>query len=302
MGYGSFTSKDWNNYTATRGITRNSTHTSIYRSRSMKDSLNPMGVKYRESCDSNDHPNSTPIILGLDVTGSMGDLAATIAKESLHTLMTELYDKQPVSDPHVMFMAIGDAYCDSAPLQVSQFEADIRIAEQLTDIYFEGCGGGNGGESYLLAWYFAARHTKIDSFEKHGRKGFLFTIGDEPNHNKLTVDQVKRIFGDDIEADLTADELLTEVSRQYEVFHLVVKDGEYRYGSVAKWKRLLSERAMEVTDYRKIPEIIESTLEILNGKDVATVTAQWDGNTSMVVKNAVKDLTTIDDSKELVEF
>lgn len=302
MGCGTFTSNDWNNYTTSRGITQQSTYSSIYKNNSMKNSLNPKGIVYRESCDSTDHPNSTPIILGIDVTGSMGDLAATIAKESLNTLMTELYDKQPVPDPHVMFMAIGDAFSDDAPLQVSQFEADIRIAEQLTDIYFEGCGGGNGGESYLLAWYFAARHTKIDSFEKHGRKGFLFTIGDEPNHAKLTVSQVKEIFGDDIETDLTADELLTEVTRQYEVFHLIVKEGERRYNSVTKWKKLLSERAMEVTDYTKIPEIVESTLEILNGADVTTVASQWDGNTSLVVQNAVKGLSTVDSSKELVEF
>ena len=302
MGCGTFTSQDWSSYTASRGITKDSTYSSIYTNHSIKDSLNPKGITYRESCDSDDHPNSTPIILGLDVTGSMGDLAATIAKESLKTLMTELYDKQPVTDPHIMFMAIGDAFTDISPLQVSQFEADIRIAEQLTDIYFEGHGGGNGGESYLLAWYFAARHTKIDSFEKHGRKGFLFTIGDEPNHGKLTVDQVKRIFGDDIEADLTAEEILTEVTRQYEVFHLVVKEGERRYNSVTKWTKLLSERAMEVTDYTKIPEIIESTLEILGGADASTVASQWDGNTAIVVQNAVKGLSAVDSSKDLVEF
>lgn len=302
MGCGTFTSSDWKSYTTSRGITGQSTYDTIYKSRSMKDSLNPKGITYRESCDSDDHPNATPIILGLDVTGSMGDLAATIAKESLHTLMTELYDKQPVPDPHIMFMAIGDAYCDYSPLQVSQFEADIRIAEQLTDIYFEGHGGGNGGESYLLAWYFAARHTKIDSFEKHGRKGFLFTMGDEPNHSKLTANQVKEIFGDDIEADLTAEELLTEVSRQYEVFHLVVKDGERRHKSMTAWTKLLNERAMEVTDYKKIPEIVESTLEILNGADVTTVANQWDGSTAIVVQNAVKGLSVVDSSKALVEF
>ena len=302
MGYGTFTTQDWSNYTTSRGITNQSTYDQIYKNSSMKDSLNPKGVTYRESCDSDDHPNSTPVILGLDVTGSMGNLAATIAKESLKTLMDELYTKQPVSDPHVMFMAVGDAYCDYAPLQVSQFEADIRIAEQLTDIYFEGHGGGNGGESYLLAWYFAARHTKIDSFEKHNRKGFLFTIGDEPNHKVLTKNQVKEIFGDDIESDLTAEELLTEVTRQYEVFHLIVKNGEARYGSVTSWKKLLDERAMEVTDYTKIPEIVEATMEILNGRDANTVSQQWDGSTNMVVQNAVRGLSTVDSSKELVEF
>ena len=302
MGYGTFKSSDWSSYTTSRGITGQSTYDQIYTSSSMKDSLNPKGVTYRESCDSDDHPNATPVILGLDITGSMGDLAATIAKESLKTLMDELYTKQPVPDPHVMFMAIGDAYCDYSPLQVSQFEADIRIAEQLSDIYFEGHGGGNGGESYLLAWYFAARHTKIDSFDKHNRKGFIFTIGDEPNHKVLTKEQIKRFIGDDVEANLTAEELLTEVTRQYEVFHLIVKNGERRHGAVTAWKKLLDERAMEVTDYTKIPEIVEATMEILNGKDADTVSKQWDGTTNIVVQNAVKGLSTVDGSKELVEF
>ena len=59
---------------------------------------------------------------------------------------------------------------------------------------------------------------------------------------------------------------------------------------------------MEVTDYTKIPEIVEATMEILNGKDANTVSQQWDGTTNMVVQNAVSGLSTVDGSKELVEF
>lgn len=301
MGGGRWTSKDWDGYTKSRGITQQSTVNQIYKSRHMQDSLNPYGVKYRESCHSDDNPKSTAVITGLDVTGSMGYLSEEIAKGALNTFINEMYDKRPVTDPHVMIAAIGDAYTDSAPLQVTQFEADIRLAEQLTSIYFEGCGGGNGGESYLALWYFAARHTKIDCFEKDGRKGFLFTIGDEPNHGKLTKEQIKRIFGDNVERDLTAEELLTEVSRQYEVFHLCV--GHYRhYDSLYKWKELLNERAMEVTDVSKIPEIMESTMEVLSGKDVDTVAAQWNGDTALVVKTAIGGLSAIKQSNSLVEF
>ena len=55
----------------------------------------------------------------------------------LNTLLTEIYEKNPVEDPQVMFVAFGDTTCDRHPLQVTQFESDIRIAEQLNDIYFE---------------------------------------------------------------------------------------------------------------------------------------------------------------------
>ena len=301
MGYSSWNSSSWNTYKKQQGYTATSSVKDIMKSSKMKGSLDPKGIKYRESCDSNDHPNATPVIIGIDVTGSMGYLSETIVKESLNTLITEIYDRKPIPDPHLMFMAIGDAYYDRSPLQVTQFEADVRIGKQLTDIYFESGGGGNGGESYLLAWYFAARHTKIDSFEKHGRKGFLFTIGDECNHKVLTKDQIYKIFGDRVERDLTAEELLTEVSRQYEVFHLVV--GEYVYhDSLSSWKRSLGERAMEVTDYHKIPEIIESTMEVLNGKDASAAAAQWDGTTSVIVNQAIKGLSAVKKSRALVEF
>lgn len=182
MGSGSFKSSDWNNYSHSRGINASSSHTQIYTNNTIHKDLNPLEMKnpFREACDSSEHPFSTPIIFAVDDTGSLGELAAVIAKEVFKEMMEELYSKSIVTDPQIMFMAVGDAFTDNYPLQVSQFESDIRIAEQLTNLYLEGNGGGNGGESYLLAWYFAARKTKIDSFSKRGKKGFLFTIGDEP--------------------------------------------------------------------------------------------------------------------------
>ncbi|HAO33838.1 MAG TPA: hypothetical protein DCQ84_12920, partial [Candidatus Competibacteraceae bacterium] len=55
----------------------------------------------------------------------------------------------------------------------------IRIARQLRRLWLEKGGGGNACESYTLPWYFAATHTAIDCFEKRGKKGYLFTVGDE---------------------------------------------------------------------------------------------------------------------------
>ena len=115
MGGGRWTSKDWDGYTKSRGITQQSTVNQIYKSRHMQDSLNPYGVKYRESCHSDDNPKSTAVITGLDVTGSMGYLSEEIAKGALNTFINEMYDKRPVTDPHVMIAAIGDAYTHSAP-------------------------------------------------------------------------------------------------------------------------------------------------------------------------------------------
>lgn len=77
-----------------------------------------------------------------------------------------------------MIMGIGDLAYDGCPIQVSQFESDIRIAEQLDKIYFEFGGGGNSFESYTAAWYFGSRHTKLDCLNR-GKKGIIITMGDE---------------------------------------------------------------------------------------------------------------------------
>lgn len=305
MGSGTFTSKDWHEYAASRGYTAKSTVSDMYRAKTVKAAMEPIGVTYRESCDSEEHPYSTPIILALDVTGSMGRVLETVSKK-LNTLITEIYERKPVKDPQILIMAFGDVECDRHPLQVSQFESDIRIAEQLNDVYFERGGGGNDGESYTLPWYFAARHTKIDSFEKRGKKGFFFTIGDEPYLDCISKEAIQRFVGDSIETDLMAEELLTEVSRQYELYHLMIEEGNgmrtRREHVIEKWTNLIGQRAILVSDCTKIPEIIVSILEVASGKDTEEVASSWDGTTSMVVRKAIDGLGAIDDSEELVEF
>jgi hypothetical protein len=306
MGYGSWKSDAWDSYKTSRGYTASSTVHDMYKATTVKKEFEPVGITYRESCDSTEHPNSTPIILALDVTGSMGSVLETISKK-LNTLLTEIYDRKPVEDPQVMLMAFGDTTCDRHPLQVTQFESDIRIAEQLNDLYFERGGGGNDGESYILPWYFASRHTKIDSYEKHNKKGILFTMGDEPFLKKISKEDIKKFVGDDIQADLTAEQLLTEVTRQYEVYHLMIKEGSgMRYGNssdvIRRWTDLLGQRAIEVEDCTKIPEIIVSILEVMSGKDADDIVKSWDGSTGIVVRKAIENLTTIKESSGLVEF
>ena len=265
----------------------------IYTSRHMHKDLNPLGVKVRESRDSVDNPNSTPLIVGIDVTGSMGMIADTLARDGLGTLFTGILDRKPISDPHVMFMAIGDANCDSAPLQVSQFEADKRIIEQLTQIYIEHGGGGNNFESYNLPWYFAAFHTVHDSLEKRGKRGYLFTVGDEEAPHPLTKAQIKRFIGDDIETEFSAKDLLQMAQRSYDIFHIIIEEGSHArsYGAKVRssWEALLGQHVISLADHKKLAETIVSAIEVVEGADASASAKAW-GDGSALVHEAVKNL------------
>lgn len=302
MGSGSWSSSDWKTYTTVRGYSADSTASTLYTSSGMKDSLNPKGVVMREACDSDEHPNSTPIIISLDVTGSMSSCLESVFKR-LNDMITEIYDRKPISDPQICFMAFGDTEWDEAPLQVTQFESDIRIAEQLNDVYFERGGGANAGESYSLPWYFAARHTKIDSWDKRKQKGFIFTVGDECCLPKISKEAIKEFIGDDVQADIDSKEILTEVSRRYNVYHIIIKP-VYCQEPKKNWTELLGQNVIEVTDIDKIAETIVSILEMHAGKSLDEVTESWDGSTGMIVHDALKNLSVINSQGEkgLVEF
>ena len=293
MGYTRWDDSDWKSYSAT---TSAKPAAAIFTSRSLHDDLNPKDVVMRESRDSDLNPMSNAIIVAVDVTGSMGRLADYFIKTGLGTLFTEILDRKPVTDPHLMFMAVGDAYCDSTPLQVSQFEADISIAKQLEKVYVEKGGGGNGFESYELPWYFAAYHTSIDCFEKRNKKGYLFTLGDEETSHGAIRDQIERHIGDTLEADIPLKDLYELVSKMYNVYHIMVAEGDHmqyhRARTVDKWTDLMGERAILLTDHKALSEVIVSIIEVNEGTDAATVAASWSGNTSLVVSKAISGLTS----------
>lgn len=286
MGNSRFDADDWASYSST---TQAKSQSQIFKKTSISSDLDPRGFDVRESCDSDANPESTPVILAVDETGSMGYLAEEIIKRGLGTIMKEIYDRKPVTDPHVLCMGVGDAYADRSPIQMTQFEADVAaITGQVENIYLEGNGGGNGGESYVLAWYAAANKTRCDAIVKRGRKGYLFTIGDEPPHMTLTGQQIEQFFGKSGAESVEAKALLDAVSQNWEVFHLMV--GSYGH-AMPRWKALMGERAIEVSDHTKLAEVIVSTIQVVEGQaTVDDVAASWSGDTSVVVRNAVSGL------------
>lgn len=314
MGGGTWSTQSWHDYSCRHAINTASTtggRGSIYSASSLNPELDPKNITVRECRDSADHPNSMPLIVGCDVTGSMSPVLRSVI-QGLGTLNAEL-QKRDMTDVAVCYMGIGDcAAHDRAPLQVTQFESDIRQAEALSKIWLEQRGGGNDSESYILPWYFAANYVKADAIDK-GKRGTLITFGDECCPPELAKAQIKKVFGHEIQDEkLTADQLLTAVSRDWDVYHLIIEEGNFysnRYGIDSgrrnrceqSWA-FMGQNVINVSDYRKLPEIIVSLMAIKCGADVKEVINSWDDTTAVVVDHAVGKMANVSTGSDIIEF
>src|SRR5438034_512080 len=211
--------------------------------------LDPFGVTVRESRDSAEHPRSLAIAVLFDVTGSMGGVPRVL-QAKLPQLLGLLLRKGYVTDPQILFGAIGDATCDRAPLQVGQFESDNRMDDDLGRIVLEGGGGGQMTESYELAMYFMARHTSIDCHEKRGRRGYLFVIGDETAYRRVKPDEVEAVIGDRLAEPVHLRRIVDEVRAKYDTYYVLPAGSAYaRDASVLGfWRELLGQNAIELDD------------------------------------------------------
>lgn len=224
--------------------------------RRIHESMEPKTALIRESRDSENHPNSVPIILALDVTGSMGKIPHYLVKDGLPNMMANIIQRG-VLDPQILFLAVGDHECDRYPLQVGQFESgDAELDLWLTRTYIESGGGGNAGESYLLAWYFGANHTVTDAWEKRRQKGFIFTIGDEPSLRTLPNTVVNEIMGQKPQATLTEKDLLQSAQERYNVYHLHIMEGSAGRRSLGYWKELLGDNCIQVNNHQDVSKVL----------------------------------------------
>jgi hypothetical protein len=228
--------------------------------REIHESMKPSGALLRESRDSDVHPRSVPVIMGLDVTGSMGQLPLYLVRDGLPTMVSQIIQKG-VADPAILFLGIGDHEYDRAPLQVGQFESgDAELDLWLTRTWLEEGGGRNAGESYLLAWYFAAMHTVTDAWEKRKEKGFIFTIGDEPCLKNLPGSVINALMGISQAKSYRAEELLELASERYHIFHLNMSQGHHGNRSVPGWKAMIGQNLIEVHDYNDVARIVSDII------------------------------------------
>lgn len=281
MGGGTYSITDRTVRADSLGYATKSTY-DIFKQESINNAMNPYGIKMRESRDSEEHPDSLAIVLALDVTGSMGSIPHFLVKEGLPDIVDRTI-KSGIPDPQILFLGIGDHECDKSPLQVGQFESSDGLLDKwLTDIYLEGGGGGNEGESYMLAWYFAAFHTSIDCFEKRDRKGFLFTIGDEPVLKDIPSHALKKLMGDGQYENYLSSFLFEKASEKYDVYHIHVRAtySGHRQEVIDGWRQMLNDKLLIAERAGDVSDIIS---DIVSRNKINVPVSQCEQNDEEVI-------------------
>lgn len=238
---------------------------SVFQRNDCDPAMNPRGVRYRESRDSDDHPESLAIVFALDVSASMEEIPTQLATRTLPTFMEHALEV--VEHPQILIMAFGNAYADASPMQVGQFESEAALIDRWLGAVHLESGGGGWGESYELVMYFCAHHTSMDCWERREKKGYLFITGDEVPHWELDPKHAAGLIGDHLEAPINVRDLARQVQERFWTFFLIpdAARAEVEECGVV-WRALLGERTLVLEDTADTALICALCIAIQEGR------------------------------------
>src|SRR5512133_96651 len=181
-----------------------------------------------------------PIVCMLDVTGSMGD-SVYVIYEKLGTFFLEIQKQNYLEDPAISFAAVGDCYCDAAPLQVAQFSQSMELIDYLEQVYIEHGGGGQSSESYETMLYYYWKYCELQNTEVP----FFFIIGDEGFYDKVSGDHRQKHFGEALAPNVSSETVFDQIKKKFAgnvfLLHLPYGSGKDDGKIVKQWRAMLGE-------------------------------------------------------------
>ena len=168
-----------------------------------------------------------------------------------------------LNDPAISFCAIGDAKCDAAPLQVTDFGQGQGLDQLLSRVWLEGGGGGNEHESYELSAYFYSKRCDITN----SKLPFFFVTGDEGFWETIPSKTVKDKLGSNMEGNgMNAEKVWKELAVKYNVFHLHKPyDSGHDKKIVRQWKNALGkERILKMKTPKACIDVILGAIALVS--------------------------------------
>jgi hypothetical protein len=179
--------------------------------------------------------SKNPLIIAVDVTGSMADWPFEIF-DRLPLLYNTL--SQYREDLEICFAAIGDAGYDDWPLQVTTFASSYDLEQLLLGIYGEG-GGGDAPESYGLFAHWVNTHVETPNIQE---PPFLILFGDVNMHPKVPKAHLARYLGDEVEQDIDSIKTWQQISETWNIWFLRRPTGKSGDHVDSQWGQAIGEQ------------------------------------------------------------
>jgi hypothetical protein len=152
-----------------------------------------------------------PLVILVDVTGSMGDWPATMFSKLPY--MEHECKEYLGEDMEISFAAVGDVHSDNYPIQVRPFVKGRDLEKQLKELVIEGNGGGQARESYELTALYYAHNAEMPEAERP----IMVIIGDEGFYDRISKAHAK-LAHVKLEKDLKTTDLFEELSELFSVY------------------------------------------------------------------------------------
>ena len=226
-----------------------------------------------------------------DTTGSMGhnvDVAMEVLPDTYELCSQVL----PGYDPQFALGIFGDVV-DAFPFQQMQFEMEAeKLVECLANMTPERKGGDNPEDpQYGL---FAAAYLRSTYANRIGLKGYHFATSDAPMHNRISEDQLIRIFGDTVFDKIKENgyqidrdylpmpkEVVSDLLKRTHAFFLQVgEDDDAR----ENWTKLYgAERVIALPNTKYLPHVKAVIIGLTEG------TLQLEGVVEFLMKNNMSE-------------
>lgn len=255
----------------------------------LDDSVKPNGKKIKSS-------SKNPIIIVLDVTGSNINFARLVY-DKLPMFYGEIEQKGYLSDFDICVCAVGDASCDSYPIQIGTPAKGLEIDSWMEKLVLESGGGGQERESYELMAHYLLNCCEFES----DVKPIVFFVADEKPYDKVKVNEAKDI-GLPIEAPYDPWE---ELNKKFNnnVFVMLNKYCGYGFKDdiTNKWKSILPyEHTLRIPEEKAIVDLMLGVLAIQK-QDLSdyVIDMKGRGQTQNRIEGVTNSLLELSDSMAL---
>lgn len=164
-----------------------------------------------------------PIWTGFDGTGSMAENSsrAHAAQGNIHAMLNAIRKRY---NPQLSASVIQDVSDTHSPFQMTQFEGDERIAEQLRLLIPDGAGG-DAIEDYQLSLAYLMLATDTDIVNFYGLKGYGFIVGDQIGRENVTKEEVKAYLGHTLQNTMTTKAVVELLLPKWHMYYIHVGSG-----------------------------------------------------------------------------